>query len=293
MKVFLLYFFISMLTTSCFSINYIIEAERCLAESRYDSASYYFTKQIDLLENTDKDLNLAIVLLKRGRSFELLNKFELTYKDYVHAQQLYIKQQNYNGLVITYTHLAELSRKNQNFDSANYYLDQANQYLNNKEVSNITLAKYFSRKASILNERGGSLEEVILYLKRVIQLAKKVNNLDLEATSLNELGFVYEKKGNSIYVDYYENAYDLFINNNDIPNALNVLINLSRYHVANQKYLLSLGYINKGLGLYAGQNYPTISIKLYYFQYQSIFHLGRFEEANITLENYTETHKKP
>lgn len=288
----LVYFIVIAIHFPVYGNDNVTIDKRYLNELKYDSAIYFYNRQIDIIENTNNDSEVATILIKRGHANELWNKYEAAILDYLKAVDLYLKQNDYNGIVIANTHLAELSRKTQNFEKANYYLNQAKINLQNKQVTNITRAKYYNRKAAIISETGGNLNQVLFYSNKVIQLAKSTNNKNLEATSLNEIGFAYEKRGNVKCVSYYDNAYTLFEENNDVHNAINVLINLSRYSVANENYENSLIYIEKGFSLLDTLYIPTLSIKLYYFQYQSLVHLERYKEANEALENYGVTHSE-
>jgi DNA-binding CsgD family transcriptional regulator/tetratricopeptide (TPR) repeat protein len=127
-------------------------------------------------------------------------------------------------------YIAEAYRQKQEYKKGHDILFNV---LKEAHLSKENQAFVYSRISAIFNESNNldinnKLDSVIKYSNLSIDISRKEGFSTYLALSLNELGFVYLKKGElKRALAYCMEAYDLFIENHQFADAMNTSINLS------------------------------------------------------------------
>jgi len=126
-------------------------------------------------------------------------------------------------------YIAEAYRQKQEYEKGHDILFNV---LKEAHLSKENQAFVYSRISAIFNESNNldinKLDSVIKYSNLSIDISRKEGFSTYLALSLNELGFVYLKKGElKRALAYCLEAYDLFIENHQFADAMNTSINLS------------------------------------------------------------------
>ncbi len=148
-------------------------------------------------------------------------------------------------LVLCKILLAEAYRQKQEYQKGKEILFRE---LETPHISNYNKAYLYNRLAALFaeggtSENGSRHDSVITYSDLSISISSKYKYNDLKYLSYNELGFAYNKIGDTANSrQYLELAYSGFVEQGDTANIMNTSINLSnRYY--------SLGKISKAVAL--------------------------------------------
>ncbi len=155
-------------------------------KGQFTKSLLYLDSAAKILETNNIRLNSNLVLKKgilqsnSGANYEALE----LYKE---ALVLASKEGPLETANV-YLAIGEILRKAANYDMATKYLDSAQLCLESVDNSEIILARIYNRKAAVLNETGNTKESIKLS-NIALNYAIKTNNLDLIATSYNEIGY--------------------------------------------------------------------------------------------------------
>jgi two-component sensor histidine kinase len=185
------------------------------------------------------------------------------------------------GIINSQLNLGEIYRVLENFSLGLDYLSKATQntLAISSERSMEYLARIYNRKAAIFLQNNSNLDSVEYYSKEAIRIAKIIKNKSLEATSSNELGFLYYNTLNPKAEFYLRNAINIWNNLGYYIYSTNATLNLSRYFeklgrvddaiIELEKYL---GIIDESNWVWEKGNYYEILGRLY-------FQKNNFEKA--------------
>lgn len=152
----------------------------------------------------------GIVYNNLGNCFKLSGEMALALNNYLRASKLFEIENNYSSLVSINIDLAEYYRSIGYYSKAKRYITNA--YLNyNKNKLNDTacLIRLYNRIAAITNESSNS-DSCLTFSLKAIELSRKINDLNSEAISLNEIGFAMKNRQK---VDSALKCYQSAINN--------------------------------------------------------------------------------
>tara|TARA_R110002072_G_scaffold251518_2_gene410390 strand:- start:11570 stop:13306 length:1737 start_codon:yes stop_codon:yes gene_type:complete len=267
---------------NCFSNDLLEKGISAIENSDFKKANQLLTQFIDRCENCP-DSSLAKANIYKGKANQLLEKYDFAYSSYRKGLSIYRNSNDANGQVFALVSIAEFYRNLAQFEKSLNYLNQANFLIETDSVSIRNEIYYLNRYAAIHNEMGDELETIISYSERVILLARKLGDKDLEANSLNELGFIYEKKRDIKALDYYNLAYTIYEGLGNKLNMAYVIRNLARMtymlEEIENNHQKALKIANNGLKLVDTTNWISIKVSLYHTKYQSLIGLKQFEEA--------------
>lgn len=193
--------------------------------------------------------------LDRGRAFMYLGRVEqlLSHYDsalvYLHnARRIFTRAKSYNNLLECETWLSEYHRSIEQFDEAKKYLLIGEDLITKPEITDFTKALFYSRKAAYLNEReyDPTRAEVLHYSRLANDLARKIGNKDLEATTVNEMGFAFENMRDERALKYYLDAYRLWQECGNKHYAAASLMNVVRESIKRKDYKEASRYAHIG-----------------------------------------------
>lgn len=128
--------------------------------------------------------------------------------------------------------LGELFRAMENFEFGLNYLKEAQEDIKDleKEESQSFLARIYNRRAAILLQEGIYLDSVESLSLKAIAIAKSIGDLDLEAVSSNELGYLYLNLDNANAEKYLKRAISNWESMSYRVYAANARLNLARHY---------------------------------------------------------------
>lgn len=222
-------------------------------------------------------------------------RLEEAYRRLTHAENHAEKAKSDEYLTLVYISFAEYFRSTQKYEKADAYLNKANQLISKRTVSDEVLGQYYNRKAAILSEGHTDCDGTIAYSLKSIEISRKLKNKELEAVSLNEMGFAYEKmtppeleKSISCYlqaVEIWENQAD------DLAHA-NALGNLVRVYIKNNQDDLALKYNTIGYELAEKKKIEYWLTVFTFHQYHIYRRQNKLVLALETLEKYDQLNKE-
>ncbi|MBL1279882.1 MAG: hypothetical protein COA33_006405 [Fluviicola sp.] len=269
-----------------YSNDFLEKGKKALKTSDFDLAIELFEKALNKCKiNTCHDTLLAEIRIYQGKTYQLLDKHDLAIAEYRKGLKRYRKVNNLNGEVFALVSIAEFYRNLTQFGKAVEFLELAEEAISEKTVSNQQKIYFFNRYAAVHNEMGDEADKVIHYSEVVIVLAKEIGDKNLEANSLNELGFVYENKRDPKAIEYYTRAYNLYKEIGNKQDLAYTIRNISRmYYLSDWNHEKSLEYANKGIALIDSTDWTSLKVSLYHYKYESLFQLERYKEAVLAVK---------
>lgn len=263
-------------------------------QAQYDSTLYLLNEALDRNKPMKNDSLQALFLLERGKTYQLVQRYELALDDFNKALSRSVEVGNADGEMKAYVYLAEFYRHLFDYKVAKKFIEFAQKLESNTKVSPLTLAQFYNRKAAILAETDGTIKDVRYLSERAIAIAKKYNYHEIEVISLNELGHLYN--ADTLGLHYYKRALAILSEHKDIRTQVDVLINISRFY-QNKSGLYGLGidYARQGLELCKGTDWFYAMRELYYIIATCYRLQENYKMANESLDSvlkYTEEHLK-
>jgi len=255
--------------------------------SKYDSSAYHYEEAISLCRSCPDSLK-ASLNLSLYKTYKYNERFEDAYVQLTKAEIHSKKAKSDEHLALTYIAFAEHFRSNRKYEKADVYLDKAKQIIAGGKVSDATLGNYYNRKAAVLSEGHFDNEGAIQHSLKNIEIAKKLNAKKLEAVSLNEIGFAYEKMNQFVKsISYYKRAIEIWDNLDEEGASLaNSLGNLVRVYIKDNQYNQALKYNTMGYELAKQKKFSYWVAVFTYQQYQIFRHQNKLKQSLETLEKY-------
>lgn len=176
---------------------------------------------------------------------------------------------------------AEYYRTIEKFDFCETYLSKAAYHINQITDQNDRLyieAKILNRKSAIHAQQNLLIDSVEMWSLKAINLAKQIEDLDLEAISSNELGFLYIEKNETKAEQYLTRAISIWEDIAFNHYAVNAKINLSRLYNKQRKYEKSLELLVKEIDQVEQSNW--IRTKGYFFERLAATYIGLKDYKN-------------
>ncbi len=257
-----------------------------IANAKYDSAQSYIQSQLNQCNSSCHDTTIAYFQIYLGKSYQLLHQYDTALKSYKSGIELFQRSNNHNGEAFGLISLAEFYRNLEQYEKSITYLKQAELIHQKIPLSNAKLAYLYNRYAAVLNELKYDDDRMIIYSKKVIELAVKMSDRELEANSLNELGGIYETIDISKSIKNYTNAYDIYIELKYPRYATEVINNIARTLYKLERHNESLSYISQGLEMCKGRDWNRLFAELSQYQYLNYQYLMQYEKALDAYHNY-------
>lgn len=281
----------------CFSISFA-QNNRFFDKGIYfydkneiDSSLFYFKKHVKLHEKSH-DTVKAYGYLYIGKIYKIKQEHQKSLEYFNLSETIFSNNDNFNRLTETYISIAEFYRAKYDLESSERFLNLANKLIETRKISQKIIAYYWNRKAAICIEKDDDYLASIKCSKKVIQIAKKINDSSLIASSYNEIGYAYENLNDTKAAEYYKKAINFYKKNKDELSEINVLSNIVRFNDKQGKIYSSKELIDRGykLSYKLGEIIHIKNFNNYnYLYYKSI---ENFEKALYYLELFKKAEKE-
>lgn len=264
------------------------EAVRLFKASEYDSAAYHYEQAISRCKSCPDTLK-ARLHLALFKTYMYGERVEEAYLQLTSAESDARKARSDEHLALVYISFAEYCRSTRKFEKADVYIDKAFGIISKGKVSDKVLGQYYNRKAAILSEGHSDYPATIAYSLKNIDVARKLHDKDLEAVSLNEIGFAYEKMTPPEFeksILYYRKAVQIWEKTGDNLSVANALGNLVRVYIKTDQYDRALEYNTRGYELAEKKKIAYWFTVFTYHQYKIYRHQNQLLLALETLEKY-------
>lgn len=169
---------------------------------------------------------------------KITDDFESSVKLNYKVLSYHMNQRDTLRMVKSHIAFGELYRATENFALGLSYLEKG-EVLLNEYAKDPPLELYcgvYNRRAAILLQIGKELDSVEVLSKKVIRMANEIGDNDLEATSCNELGFLYLNLGNPEAKKYLHRAIKLWDKMGYDIYAANARLNLAQFYNNTEEY---------------------------------------------------------
>ncbi|MBA3663777.1 MAG: hypothetical protein H0W61_06160 [Bacteroidetes bacterium] len=172
----------------------------CRLCALYDKKSLYVRSEkklnelVQLLRYKNHKLLLGTVYGQLGNTHKLKNDVAPALHYYLKAIDIFEKENSAPALINVFIDMAEYNRSIANFEEARTYIGKALAlYDATKYKDTARLIKIYNRFAAIENENSNS-DSSMYYSLKSLELARKLNDKNAQAISLNEIGFFLKNK---------------------------------------------------------------------------------------------------
>ncbi len=211
--------------------NSIIETSQFLALGYINKAQYAKAKKII---NT----TLPLTIFKKDKSSEALcylliankNKAEknelVAIEFYLKAYDMLEKIQDWKNLLRCDVDIAEYYRKIGKFKDAKIFINRAFELYHDKKIENIPQLIRINNRAAAIENESSHHDSSIYYSRIALTLSRQINDKNLEAVSLNEIGFSFKNLGKlDTALNCYKKAENLWISMGYDGEAVNAMAN--------------------------------------------------------------------
>jgi len=182
--------------------------------------------------------------------------------------------------------LAELFRYKTDVGKAFEIIEECRKIAESEPISSNNLIYLYNRYAAILAGLPNTHQQVIAYSLKTVDLAKAIGDSSIWATSLNELGYMFENSDSVDWKGYYLQAYEIFKHLNRPIDEFGVLLNLARAHHHSSQQEESVYYSEKAMEIIPKINGNPEVRNAYYFYAQANKELGNYKEAFVGMKAY-------
>lgn len=259
-------------------------ASRLIEHGSYDEAFLVITR---ITPHDDSLLALSYqqlldIYILNGRLYKLVDQYDSAMSYLLKAKRLAVAFSIKRDRAKVNIQLAELHRVLSEPLKANEILRETSALLEDIPENYPLLALMYNRCASV----GTTPDSVEYFSLKALEYARKTNDKNLIATSLNELGYIYRPRGFEPTMSYYRQAIRLWRETGNRHEELNTLINIAQMYYGFQKHtvaLMTLDTVRQILGtehlLYIEQMYTIYSAQ----NYQK---LGNYDSAFYYLNKH-------
>ncbi|MBX7094723.1 MAG: sensor histidine kinase [Flavobacteriales bacterium] len=183
---------------------YCFLAEQYTLKSRYPKAEKYIAQAAQIANASGNLVQQAYVLLETANLKKYESKFSEALDAYLQAESILLRENTISELPRFQLEIAEFYRKTAQHAKAKNYLQQAfDNYEKSQLRDTLLLIRMNNRAAAIHNESTPDVRVSIYYSRRALDLAKRIKDRNLMATSENELGFTYKNLRQNDSSEYY------------------------------------------------------------------------------------------
>lgn len=271
---------------------YLKLGDSFLDKNEYDSAIYAYETGLEKCLGCHDTLT-GWFHAQIGRASSLNYQKEEALTSMLLALDLFNKSNFDYGRGKIHIYLAEYFRGLGQYSKANFYL-QKFEDLDRKISLPLELqAYYYNRKAAIINESTGDTAEVIKYSNYVLEIAKTLDIKNDEASSCNELGYLYTHNGQvEKGAEFYNKALTLFKETGELHLYIGTLLNLVRLHgnAGNEDKSFELSL--KGLQLIESHEFYNEKRELYLLIHSHFMVEKNYKEAMFYYRKHQEYNYK-
>lgn len=281
--------------------NTIESGKRLLLESKYDSALITFRNGLIQCNNACDDSTFAYLLLWQGRTYQMIQRYDSALVFFDHGLNLFQKNNHLNGVMQAQIFIGEFYRHISDYQSALESFKKAEKFLSFEEISDENRAWYFNRYAALLAETEGKEEDIIYCLNKSAEIAKQNGLKQIEAASLNQLGYFYDSRNrdyprqedeyfpnqnDELAILYFNSALEIYTELNDARSIVDVSVNIARYYHNIRQYQKSIEVCQEGLDVIGENDWVLSKRELYFYMSRDYDFLGEFQKAFESHEIY-------
>jgi len=207
-------------------------------QSNYDSAIVCFRKVLNY-KTISLDTRIALQL-EISKAYKINSEFAKALIEIKEAERLAKNHKDWKSRALVYINFMEYYRAVVNIEKAQYYIQQFEAIPNYSSLPNEILAEYYNRRAAIATEGYSDHEASIAFSLKALDYARKGNNLDLIATTYNELGYTLNDEDPEKALDYYTKALGIWRDLHNYRSMVTALINIGRFEQAHQELYASI-----------------------------------------------------
>ncbi|WP_246143398.1 DUF2225 domain-containing protein [Colwellia echini] len=207
------------------TLNNLAMAERY--RGNYVSALDYSTRGLEIHKQIDDPLGYAKALTGAGRIYRFIGRYEKSL-DHIHQAHLYYKKENdVNNTAETSNQMGLIYTKLKQFDQARSFYQLTIDLPKNKVETKTRAAAL--RELAVIDLNAGDYSSAMLMIQQANQIYKKENEKSKVSLTDRVIGNIYrDQKDNRNAIIYYRKALSLAIKINDEKNQIKALNDLGR-----------------------------------------------------------------
>ncbi len=257
-------------------------------QSNYFLAEYFFTEASNIYLSDSLLENYADQLGNIGVTEELLGNYKNSIEYYLKALNIFdslnLELKNskiYNNIGIVYQQLNEPNT------ALNYFRKSLiiTEKLDKHEIS----ANRYNNIATIFEEHLNNLDSAIFYYNKSLKIYKTdSSNINLP-TILNNIGYVYLKKGNLTQADsLFNSALNLCVSQNRKSNTASILRNKANLEILYKNYDNAIKITKEAITISQTNLNTEIELECLKVLHSAYDKQNDFKNANNILKNYYE-----
>ena len=130
------------------SLYYEQVGESCILEGDYEKGQRYIDNALYYCEKYNLEYRKAIIYFITAKAYMYKKDFPMAQKIFLSANVIFIKNNNYEKIIKTFLHLANVALEIKSYHSASSYLKQAEkEYLDNKIVDDFLMGEIYYNMA--------------------------------------------------------------------------------------------------------------------------------------------------
>jgi len=211
------------------SLYYEQVGESCILQEDYEKGQRYIDNALYYCEKYNLEYRKAMIYFITAKSYMYKKDFPMGQKFFLSANVIYIKNNNYEQIIKTFLHLANIALELKAYHSAASYLKQAEKvYLDNKIVDDFLMGEIHYNMARIYY----NIEELELALKYSYSAKKRfeqIYNDEDYAKNLFCLAEDFNKKGDLLNaIKYSKKTLEVYKKIQYNKSIVNIEHNLGR-----------------------------------------------------------------
>ena len=215
-----------------------------------------------------------------AENYRVTNQYKLALPLLLSSSNYYLRKKDTTSYITTNVRLMEFYRTIKDFEGAEEMAEVCNKsILEFKKYPTDLRAYFYNRLAAVFVEQAKNLDSAIHLTQRVLAISKRSNNLELEASSSNEIAYLYFNLGKDSVLHYFNRSKELYKQLNYNRYLVNVEINLARYYLHTGNLNLAMEEVNSAINTSESYNWNTVLEDGQEMKSRILYKLGRYKEA--------------
>jgi two-component sensor histidine kinase len=225
----------------------------------------------------------AGLMQEKGKLLKMQKRDDEALESLLNSLNIYSVLNDDLGVAKVQIDIGEYYRSVGRYDDAGHFLAEALRAHQKRALPKNVLISLYSRIAAVKNETGNP-DSALHYSSLALEMSRETGNLHMQAVSLNELGFMYENKGNDKAKDYYSQAIELWDKLGNDLYKFNAVVNLSRYYHKKKKIDESIRLLNSILPRAENEQWTLVTLPAYNQMAANYRELGDYKQAYLYSE---------
>ena len=257
----------------------IVSSEELGLHNNVDSLINYGFNYYDFSNDSTLYLKYYLIL---ANQYKVANKLGEALQHLNYVIEVASRIEDTLTLANAYISLGELYRATEYFKSGLYNLDKAESLLNSfsDNETERALARLYGRRSAILMQAKLYPDSVKILSLRALLLASKIGDINLQASSLNELGCLYTQQNNDKAEPYLKQAIELWEEIGYIAYSTNARLNLARYYLKKEKFEKGITVLLENIKVVENSNWKLSKGEYYNLLGELYTGIEDFEKAS-------------